>query len=290
MRIARTIAELSEMRREAILELLMDRPGRPIIGLVPTMGALHAGHASLMQRMNDECQVRIASIFVNPLQFGTGEDLDTYPRPIEADLDLCRSFDLDVVFVPGAAEIYPPAFATSVSVPTLAGMLEGAVRPGHFDGVATVVTKLLALAAPERAYFGEKDYQQLCIVRRLTADLGLHTSIVACPTVREADGLALSSRNAYLTPHQRGVAVRLHACLSAMAEEFARGQHDTQLLISHGASLLRGWEEDDFELDYLVVADPHTLAVRDTARRGDRVLIGAKLGTTRLIDNVELTS
>ncbi|MDQ1417560.1 MAG: pantoate--beta-alanine ligase, partial [Acidimicrobiaceae bacterium] len=191
-------------RRDAFRKVLdAERASGRRIGLVPTMGSLHAGHISLMERAAGECEVVVATLFVNPLQFGPTEDLETYPRDPEGDRAKAEAAGVAYLFAPSQAEMFPDVPVTAVSVAPLTDVLEGAIRPGHFQGVATIVTKLLSLAGPCRAYFGEKDFQQLAVVRRLTADLSLPAEIVGCPTVRALDGLALSSRNAYLTPEER---------------------------------------------------------------------------------------
>jgi len=194
-----------------------------VIGLVPTMGALHAGHLALVERSVAECGFTVVSVFVNPTQFGPGEDLERYPRTLQADVQLCQQAGADLVFAPSADEMYAADAATTVHVARLTEGLCGAFRPGHFDGVTTVVCKLLNIAQPDRAYFGEKDYQQLVVVRRMVADLDLPVEVISVPTVREADGLAMSSRNRYLTPEQRAVAPALHRALLAGAAAARRG-------------------------------------------------------------------
>jgi pantoate--beta-alanine ligase len=252
------------------------------------MGALHSGHRALLDCLRSECASAVCSIFVNPTQFGPGEDLARYPRPLEADLALCQAAGVDAVFLPGADEMYPPGAFTVISVTGLEGVLEGAARPGHFSGVATVVAKLLNIVQPQRAYFGEKDYQQLCVIRRLAADLNLPVEIVACPTVREADGLALSSRNTYLSADERAAAPYLHEALLAVRHTYLSGERDPAQLVAAGVALLRRSRRASFELDYLALADSATLAGPSQAHDGCRVLIAARLGTTRLIDNIPL--
>ncbi len=256
------------------------------VGLVPTMGALHAGHMALVRTARAGCDRVVASIFVNPKQFAPNEDLASYPRREAADLDMLRAAAVALVFMPAVDEIYPPGFATTVRVADLTDCLCGAHRPGHFDGVATVVTKLLLQSLPDIAYFGEKDYQQLLVVRRLARDLDIPVRIAGVPTVREADGLALSSRNAYLSPQERRVAPdfarilrRIAAALSAepaaVARELARGTADL--------------EQAGFAIEYLELREADTLApVTETVTAPARVFAAVHLGRTRLIDNLPI--
>ena len=262
------------------------RGGGRKVGLVPTMGALHEGHASLIRVARAEAGCVVVSIFVNPTQFGPGEDLSRYPRPVEKDLDLCRREGVDVVFTPSAGEMYPEGFATSVRVADLAEKMCGAFRPGHFDGVCTVVAKLLAIIQPDVAYFGEKDAQQLAIIRRMAADLNLTPEIRGCPLVREPDGLALSSRNAYLSADERRRALALSAALAEAKLALAAGERDAATVA--GAVRQRLEAAAGLEIQYVAVVDPDTLA--DLTRIADKVLVAvaAKVGQTRLIDNVLL--
>jgi pantoate--beta-alanine ligase len=245
VRTVRTAAEL----REALA-----RPGS--IGLVPTMGAFHEGHRSLFRAAREECDHVVVSLFVNPAQFAPDEDLERYPRDEERDASLAEDAAVDVLFVPGPEEIYPSGFQTWVEVEELGGILEGEFRPGHFRGVATVCLKLFNLVRPDRAYFGQKDAQQAAVIRRMVRDLGLDLEIRVCPTVRDADGLALSSRNAYLSPEEREAALSLPRALAA---------NDPALL-------------DGLEVDYFETADfePRVLAA------------AVRIGKTRLIDNIVL--
>ncbi|MDQ1378367.1 MAG: pantoate--beta-alanine ligase [Acidimicrobiaceae bacterium] len=256
------------------------------IGLVPTMGSLHAGHISLMERAARECEVVVATLFVNPLQFGPAEDLETYPRDPEGDRAKAEAAGVAYLFAPSQAEMFPDAVVTVVSVTPLTDVLEGAIRPGHFQGVATIVTKLLSLAGPCRAYFGEKDFQQLAIVRRLTADLSLPAEIVGCPTVRALDGLALSSRNAYLTPEERAVAPTLYRALQAGATAAA---HETEADAVRSVMSATVADQPALQLQYAEVVDPADLSPLTTLDRDARLLIAARLGRTRLIDNVAAT-
>ena len=259
------------------------------VGLVPTMGALHAGHAALIRRAASECDVVAVTVFVNPLQFGPGEDLSRYPRTLPADVALAAGCGAGIVFSPPVEEMYPGPVLTSVRVSGLTEVLEGASRPGHFDGVATVVTKLFAIAGRCRAYFGEKDFQQLAVVRRLAADLSLPVEVVGCATVREQDGLALSSRNAYLSPEERAVAPLLHAALVAGAAAVTAGETDPAAVASVVARTVGS--EPRFGLDYAAAVDPDTLRspAELTPGREVRLLVAAHLGTTRLIDNLGTT-
>ena len=245
------------------------------------MGALHGGHLALVRRARRECGVVVASLFVNPTQFGAGEDFERYPRDEERDLRLFGENGVDVVYAPTMEEVYPEGPAVSIAASELARGLCGAVRPGHFDGVATVVARLFAHCAPDRAYFGEKDYQQLKVVERLADGLGV--GIVGVPTVREADGLALSSRNAYLDPERRRVAPALHAALRAAAERLGPDS-EPAALCRQGERALRDAGFD--RVDYFEIRDSETLAPAARWRPGLRVLAAAWLGSTRLIDNV----
>jgi pantoate--beta-alanine ligase len=254
--------------------------GRKVV-LVPTMGALHEGHRELIRhaRRTPGATVTAVSIFVNPLQFGAGEDLGRYPRPLEADLEVCREEGVELVFLPGAADMYPDGADTTIVPGRLGGELEGEVRPGHFGGVLTVVAKLFHIVAPDVAYFGEKDFQQLVLVKKMVRDLNFPVAVVGVPTVREPDGLALSSRNAYLTPDQRPAAAALQRALSAGAAVSARGP---QAVLDAARAVLA--EEPALEVQYLELRDPE-LGPDPLAGRA-RLLVAARVGSTRLIDNV----
>jgi pantoate--beta-alanine ligase len=253
------------------------------VALVPTMGALHAGHLSLIDIAKAEADRVIASIFVNPTQFGPREDFTRYPRDEAGDLAKLASAGTDLVYAPAMAEMYPEGFETRVSVPSLSQDLCGAARPGHFEGVATVVTKLLIQAAPDVAIFGEKDYQQLLVIKRLVRDLDIPVRIVPGPIVREPDGLALSSRNVYLTPKERAVAPLLFRTLSEVAEALAE-EETSAAAAEAGRTKLEG---QGFRVDYVAVRDPETLVPIAGVLAGPaRVLGAAFLGATRLIDNV----
>lgn len=256
------------------------------VGLVPTMGALHEGHASLLRRARRENRRAAVSVFVNPSQFGPGEDYSRYPRPFAADRRLCAELGVDVLYHPSVCEVYPAGFATSVEVGGLSERLCGALRPGHFRGVATVVLKLLETVRPDRAYFGRKDYQQLVIIRRMAADLGIPCRIVGCPTVREPDGLALSSRNAYLSPEERREAPRLHAALRLGAALAKRGVNPTRLL-SRLRQKIAGIP--GARIDYVTLADARSLQEARELKGKLRLLAAIRLGRTRLIDNIALS-
>jgi pantoate--beta-alanine ligase len=260
------------------------------IGFVPTMGALHEGHLSLLRRARTECDRVVASIFVNPLQFGAGEDLEKYPRPRERDDALLQENGCDALFAPAPAAMYEDgAPLTTVRVGALGERWEGAARPGHFDGVATVVAKLFNIARAHRAYFGEKDYQQLKIIERMARDLNFETQIVPCPTMREADGLALSSRNAYLSAKERHAAATLYRALQAGVLLAHNGEREAFLIEREMQDVLDG--EPLLETDYLAVVDADTLEpLPRLDSRAARVLLAARVGPTRLIDNVGIGS
>ena len=255
---------------------------------MPTLGALHAGHRALLGRARRENRLVVASIFVNPLQFGPGEDLARYPRDLEADVLVCAAEGVDVVFAPPDAEMWPRPPVVRVTAGRLGELLEGERRPGHLDGVATVVAKLLHLVGPCRAYFGRKDAQQLALVRRMVADLGFDAEVVACPTVREPDGLALSSRNAYLAPRARAAAPALHAALAAAEAAWREGEDDPAAL--EGMTAARLAREPLIELEYARLVDAGTFERVARAAAGQVLALAARLEGARLIDNVVLGS
>ena len=256
------------------------------MGLVPTMGALHEGHLALVRAAQAECDRVVATIFVNPKQFAPNEDLASYPRREAADLAMLQSASVALVFMPAVAEVYPPGFATTVRVAGLTDCLCGAHRAGHFDGVATVVTKLLLQSLPDTAYFGEKDYQQLLVVRRLARDLDIPVRIAGVPTVREADGLALSSRNAYLSPEERRIGPDLARVLRRIAAALSREPNSFGREIRLGIVDL---EQAGFVVEYLEIRDADTLApITTVVTRPARVFAAVHLGGTRLIDNMLL--
>ncbi|MEL6981203.1 MAG: pantoate--beta-alanine ligase [Actinomycetota bacterium] len=253
------------------------------VGFVPTMGYLHDGHGSLM-RAAEPNDIVVASIFVNPLQFAADEDLSDYPRDLDRDRELAAANGVDLLVVPSVEEMYPNgAVLTTVSVAEVSSAWEGASRPSHFAGVATVVSKLFNIIGPCRAYFGEKDYQQLAVIRRMVADLSIPVEVVGCPIVRESDGLAMSSRNIYLSPEDRAAATVLRRALDAGQAATEAGEHDPAKVAQVMASVVAG--EPRADLDYAVAVDPDTLEVPARLGPEARLLIAADLGQTRLIDN-----
>lgn len=261
------------------------RAGRSI-GLVPTMGALHAGHLSLVQASVAEKRFTVATIFVNPTQFGPQEDFARYPRNLSQDLHLLASAGAELVFAPEPTEIYPPGFSTFIEPPQVALPLEGRCRPGHFRGVATVVLKLFNLAQPDVAYFGHKDYQQSLVIRRMAADLNVPVEVRVCPTIREPDGLALSSRNAYLNPAERRQALALSRSLFAAAELVACGERSAAIVLKQMRDVLDAAQIS--RIDYLAIVDPETLADVAELNHQAIALVAAHVGQTRLIDNLRI--
>jgi len=266
------------------------------VGLVPTMGYLHEGHLSLVRRAREENATVVVSIFVNPTQFGPCEDFAGYPRDTRRDLAMLEEADTDVVFMPSADEMYPPQSSTWVEVTRLTERLEGAARPTHFRGVTTVVAKLFNIVQPDRAYFGQKDAQQATVIRRMVADLNMNLEVVVCPTVREPDGLAMSSRNTYLTPEQRQAAVVLYQSLKLAGQLWDNGERDAarirremKLLIEQLLIERRPIDQQALgEIDYISVADPETLEELDTIASAALVSLVVRFGRTRLLDNVVL--
>ena len=256
------------------------------VGFVPTMGALHAGHRALLARARAENGFVVASVFVNPLQFGPAEDLASYPRDREADLALLAAEGTDLAFLPAEGEVWPSPPEVRLRVGGLADRLEGLIRPGHLDGVATVVAKLLHLVGPSRAYFGQKDAQQLAVVRRMVEDLAFPNQIVACPTVREPDGLAVSSRNAYLSATERERATALYRALSAGRDAFLAGRRDPGAVEAAARDLLEG--APGVEPDYVALVEEATFEPAKQAEAGQVLATAARVGRTRLIDNVIL--
>ena len=273
LRIVRTRAELREALAGA------ERP----VGLVPTMGWLHDGHRALIQQARAENATTVVSIFVNPRQFGDPADLEKYPRSEPRDVALCTEEGVDLIFAPSVEEVYPPGFDTTVKVGAVADPLEGAARPGHFDGVATVVAILFDLVGAERAYFGQKDAQQLLVIRRMALDLALPTEVVGCPTVRDPDGLAMSSRNVHLTPEQRAAAPVIRRALRAAASKYRAGERSAEALRREMRRVLG--EEPLAEPDYVSVADGTTLRELDEVSGPALLSMAVRFGATRLIDN-----
>jgi len=276
------ITSITEMQQAA---LALRREGRRI-AFVPTMGFLHEGHASLLREGRTRGDVLVLSIFVNPIQFGPGEDLERYPRNLEGDCAIARASGVDIVFTPTAAGMYPAGFQTSIRVRDLALPLCGASRPGHFDGVATVVTKLFNIVQPDLALFGTKDFQQLAIIRRMTADLAQPVEIVGMPIVREADGLAMSSRNAYLSPAERQSALCLSQAIRLVRERYDAGERDAGTLLAAARELIL--KEPSAAIDYLELRDAATLETVSTVSNTTLLALAVRIGTTRLIDNTLL--
>jgi pantoate--beta-alanine ligase len=279
----RTLRIIAELRSGLDGERAADRT----VGLVPTMGYLHDGHLSLMRQARAETDVVVASIFVNPLQFGAGEDLDAYPRDLDRDARLADAAGVDVLFVPGTDEMYPAPMLTTVSVAQVSEPLEGAARPQHFAGVATVVAKLFAIVGPCRAYFGEKDFQQLAVIRRMAADLSFSVEVVGCPTVRELDGLALSSRNGYLTADEREAAPVVYRALRAGVASILAGERDPAVVRTLMAGIIEA--EPLAQLDYAEVVDADSFRTPDPIAGNLRLLAAVRFGRARLIDNVGVT-
>ncbi len=280
MRVVRTVQDLRDGLAQA------RREGRRI-GLVPTMGALHEGHLSLIRQAGEECDVVVVSLFVNPAQFNEQADLERYPRDERHDAELAAAAGAAVLFAPSVEEVYPQGFATSVEVLGVSERLEGAARgPEHFRGVATVVAKLLCMALPDAAYFGRKDAQQVVVIRRLVADLNLPVEVRALPTVREPDGLAMSSRNALLTPEQRERALALSRALRAAATRAEAGERSAEALLAAGSEVLEAVE--GVEVEYLALVDPETFEPVERLDGRALLAVAARVGGVRLIDNETL--
>ena len=282
----RTVTTVGDLRAA----LAPERQGGCTIGLVPTMGAFHEGHLSLMRAARSENDVVVVSLFVNPAQFGEGEDLDAYPRDFERDAELAAAVGVDVLFAPSVEEVYPGGFATTVSVGGLTGLLEGAPEhrgQAHFDGVTTVVTKLLNMAGPDVAYFGQKDAQQALVIRQLARDLDFPVRIAVCPTVREADGLALSSRNAYLDESERERAAALSRALGAAESVVAAGTREADAVLAAARAEL---DEAGIEPEYLELRSAHDLSPVERVNGSTLLAVAARVGRARLIDNTVLPS
>ncbi len=256
------------------------------VALVPTMGALHEGHMSLVRQARRQCDHVAVSIFVNPTQFAPNEDYQDYPRPWRQDIRRLNEERVELVFAPEAEQMYPRDCSTFVQPPDLAKPLEGRCRPGHFRGVATIVLKLLHIVPADKAFFGEKDYQQFLVIRDLVRDLNIDTDLVMCPIIREPDGLAMSSRNAYLSVEDRSRALGLHAAIRATQSAFASGQRNARQLEALAEQVMVQHQID--HLDYAVLRDPDTLAPIETAMPNSRLLLAARVGKTRLIDNAAI--
>lgn len=276
MEVVRTIADLRAVRA------MLPSP----FGLVPTMGALHEGHLSLVRRARAECGSVGVSIFVNPTQFAKGEDLDSYPRDLERDVALLEAEQVALVWTPTEAEMYPAGFQTWVEVEELTSVLEGAHRPGHFRGVTTIVAKLFNAAQPERAYFGQKDAQQAIVIKRMVRELNIPLSVVVCPIVRESDGLAMSSRNVYLDAEERKAAVVLHRALISAQKAFESGERSVAVLRGRMQEVLDA--EPLAQVEYVSVADPVNLEELDGEVSSALLSMAVYIGNTRLIDNIVL--
>lgn len=276
MEIARTIAEMKRLRKR------LPEP----VGFVPTMGYLHEGHLSLVRRAKAENRSVVASIFVNPTQFGPKEDFASYPRAPERDLGMLREAGTDAVFMPEAEEMYPPGMDTWVEVRGITDVLEGARRPGHFRGVATVVTKLFNIVEPDRSYFGQKDAQQVCVIRKMVEDLNMNTEVIVCPTLREPDGLAMSSRNVYLDAEERRAAAILWKSLERARRLWEEGERDAERIRREMIALIQ--TEPRAVIDYVSVADPRSLRELDRIEGAALVSLAVKIGKPRLIDNIVL--
>ena len=276
MKVVETIADLKRLRHK------LPEP----VGFVPTMGYLHEGHLVLVRRARAENSSVVVSIFVNPTQFGPHEDFDKYPRDPKRDLAMLEKEGVDLVFMPSVAEMYPPQFDSWVEAGKVTERLEGATRPGHFRGVTTVVAKLFNIVQPDKAYFGQKDAQQLAVIKKMVADLNMNLEVVAVPTVREPDGLAMSSRNIYLNPEERKAAVVLYQALSLAQKLWSQGVKDAQTIRQQMTDLIQ--KQPLADIDYISIADAETLDELDTVRPPALVSLAVRIGKTRLIDNVVL--
>jgi pantoate--beta-alanine ligase len=283
------LSDISELRT-AVRQL---RTGRELalprgVGFVPTMGALHAGHRSLVQAARQRCNVVVVSIFVNPTQFGPNEDFSRYPRTLEQDCRMLETEGVDIVFTPTAEAMYPSGASTFVDVEGVSDRLDGASRPGHFRGVATVVAKLFHIVQPDFSFFGQKDAAQVAVLRKMVRELDFPLEIIVCPTVREPDGLAMSSRNRYLSAEERRQALTLSRALHTAQMQAARGEHRASALLQTMRATLQ--EEPAIRVDYIAVVDAKTLLPIDEVNKGGLLAIAAYVGNTRLIDNVLLAS
>ena len=276
MEVIKTIAEMRRLR------IKLTEP----VGFVPTMGYLHQGHLALIRQAKADSASVMVSIFVNPAQFGADEDFDRYPRNSELDLSLLQKEGVDVAFIPSKAEIYPPHFSSRLDVGNITQRLEGVSRPGHFNGVSTIVVKLFNIVQPTRAYFGQKDAQQAIVIRKMVADLNMNLKVITLPTVREPDGLAMSSRNNYLNPRERKSAVILYQSLTLARKLWQQGENDAEYLRNEMVRLIR--KEPLVAIDYVSIADPETLDELEEIKPPALVSLAVKIGETRLIDNVVL--
>jgi len=257
------------------------------IGFVPTMGYLHEGHISLIRYSKKDNDITVVSIFVNPIQFGKNEDLDRYPRDLERDVEICGKEGVDYVFYPSADEMYPEGFSTYVEVEGITQRLCGTFRSGHFKGVTTVVAKLFNIVQPDKAYFGEKDYQQLKVIQKMVRDLNIDVEVIGCPLIREKDGLALSSRNKYLTPEERKSALSISRALFRAKQMFESGEKDPSKVIDEVKRIISS-QPLVKEIQYVEVVDPEELTPKKKLEKGDVVAVAVFVGNTRLIDNIKL--
>ena len=280
MQIVKSVAQMQTICRKL-------RTQGVVLGFVPTMGALHQGHLSLVQRATAECQTVVASIFVNPLQFAPGEDFAKYPRTLEQDARQLDAEGVAILFAPDASEMYPEGAVTTITVTGIGDRLDGASRPGHFTGVATVVAKLFHIVAPHRAYFGQKDAAQLAVLRQMIQDLNFDLELVSCAIVRDADGLALSSRNQYLSGLEREEALVLHQALTRIEHSITIGERQSSTLLQIGRNVLD--TATGIQVDYLAIVDPRSLLPVASAEKGALVAVAAYVGRTRLIDNFLVT-
>ncbi len=273
-----TITSIPEMRKAA-----SEFKGR--IGFVPTMGYFHQGHLSLVESSQRSCDHTIVSIYVNPAQFGPGEDLTNYPRDIRKDIEKLGKYDVDYVFLPDDALMYPQNYKTWVSVDEITDFLCGKSRPTHFKGVTTIVAKLLNIINPDKIFLGEKDYQQLIVIRKMVADLNMNVEVIGCPLIREDDGLAMSSRNKYLSEKERDRAVNIYRSLKKAQAMFAKGIKDSESVTTEIKRILL---DSELKIDYIEIVNPNTLRSETQLSKGCRILIAAYSGKTRLIDNLEI--
>jgi len=279
MRLITSVSEMKALTRES-------RSRGKSVGLVPTMGALHKGHISLIRQAKQQCDVVVASVFVNPTQFGPNEDFERYPRNLDKDFTLLSSFNIDTVFAPSTEEMYPEGFQTSVEPGPLSEIYEGATRPGHFRGVSTVVVKLFNIVQPDMAYFGQKDFQQAIVIRRLVEDLNLNVRLVLCPIVRDTDGMAISSRNEYLKPAQRKSALSLSQSLRKAEEMVHSGESDARKILEEMCRILRA--DSRVKIDYVAIVNPLSFEAVSRITTGTIALVAARVDKVRLIDNVIL--
>jgi pantoate--beta-alanine ligase len=277
MKVAKTIESVRRLVKAA-------RSKGKKICLVPTMGALHIGHISLIEAAKKKCDFVVVSIFVNPTQFGPGEDFEKYPRPLKADLEICRKADVDVVFAPAAEQMYPRENLAWINVEKLTRQLCGRFRPRHFRGVATVCAKLFNVVAPDIAFFGQKDAQQAIVIRRMVTDLNMPLKIVVCPTVRQADGLAVSSRNQYLTEQQKKDAAYIYKALKKSENLVRRGTKKSETIISEMKKILK--QVPSIKIEYISIVDAQTLQELDKITGRALIAVAVKIGSTRLIDNI----